>query len=67
MLTAVTAAFMAHTVLHLEPSIVAIVGGLVLLRRFQPDAGEIAKDVEWPTLIFFAGLFVMIGAWSTPE
>ena len=21
-----------------------------------------AKDVEWPTLVFFAGLFVMVGA-----
>ncbi|MCU7731028.1 SLC13 family permease, partial [Actinoplanes sp. KI2] len=26
------------------------------------DAEEVARDVEWPTLIFFAGLFVMVGA-----
>ena len=26
------------------------------------DAGEVARDVEWPTLVFFAGLFVMVGA-----
>lgn len=61
-LTLVTAAFMLHTVLHLEPSVVAIVGGLVLLAASRLDAGEVASDVEWPTLVFFAGLFVMVGA-----
>jgi Na+/H+ antiporter NhaD/arsenite permease-like protein len=61
-LTLVTAAFVLHTVLHLEPSVVAIVGGLVLLAASRLDAEEIARDVEWPTLVFFAGLFVMVGA-----
>ncbi|GAA4727419.1 ArsB/NhaD family transporter [Phytohabitans rumicis] len=61
-LTVVTAAFVLHTVLHLEPSVVALVGGLVLLALSRLDAGEVAKDVEWPTLVFFAGLFVMVGA-----
>jgi Na+/H+ antiporter NhaD/arsenite permease-like protein len=60
-LTVVTAAFVLHTVLGLEPSVVALVGGLVLLAVSRLDAGEVAKDVEWPTLIFFAGLFVMVG------
>lgn len=61
-LTAVTIAFVLHTVLHLEPSVVAIVGGLVLLAASRLDTTEVAKDVEWPTLAFFAGLFVMVGA-----
>jgi Na+/H+ antiporter NhaD/arsenite permease-like protein len=26
------------------------------------DTQEVVKDVEWPTLAFFAGLFVMVGA-----
>jgi Na+/H+ antiporter NhaD/arsenite permease-like protein len=60
-LTVVTAAFVLHTVLHLEPSVVALVGGLVLLAASRLDAEEVAKDVEWPTLVFFAGLFVMVG------
>jgi Na+/H+ antiporter NhaD/arsenite permease-like protein len=58
----VTAAFVLHTVLHLEPSVVALVGGLVLLALSRLDAGEVARDVEWPTLVFFAGLFIMVGA-----
>jgi Na+/H+ antiporter NhaD/arsenite permease-like protein len=61
-LTAVTAAFVLHTVLHLEPAVVALVGGLVLLAASRLSAESVAKDVEWPTLVFFAGLFVMVGA-----
>lgn len=60
-LGAVTAAFVLHTVLHLEPSVVALVGGLVLLAASRLDVTDVAKDVEWPTLVFFAGLFVMVG------
>ena len=58
----VLVAFVLHPVLHLEPSVVAIVGGLVLLALSRLDAQEVARDVEWPTLVFFAGLFVMVGA-----
>ncbi len=61
-LTAVTVAFVLHTALHLEPSVVALVGGLVLLALSRLDPEEVAREVEWPTLIFFAGLFVMVGA-----
>jgi Na+/H+ antiporter NhaD/arsenite permease-like protein len=45
-----------------DPAIVGITGGLVLLALSRLDAAEVAKDVEWPTLLFFAGLFVMVGA-----
>ncbi|GAA1382601.1 SLC13 family permease [Catellatospora chokoriensis] len=61
-LAVVLAAFMLHSVLHLEPSVVATVGGLMLLAASRLDPDEIARDVEWHTLIFFAGLFIMVGA-----
>ncbi|MEU0546211.1 ArsB/NhaD family transporter [Micromonospora sp. NPDC005979] len=61
-LGAVLLAFSLHTVLHLEPSVVAILGGLLLLALSRLDAEDVAKDVEWPTLVFFAGLFIMVGA-----
>jgi Na+/H+ antiporter NhaD/arsenite permease-like protein len=61
-LALVTVAFALHSVLHLEPSVVAIVGGLVLLGLSRLDAEAVAKDVEWATLLFFAGLFIMVGA-----
>ncbi|WP_144127271.1 SLC13 family permease [Catellatospora sichuanensis] len=61
-LAVVLAAFVLHSVLHLEPAVVAIVGGLLLLAASRLDPDEIARDVEWHTLIFFAGLFIMVGA-----
>ena len=61
-LALVTVAFVLHTVLHLAPSVIALVGGLVLLAASRLDATEVAGDVEWPTLVFFAGLFVMVGS-----
>jgi Na+/H+ antiporter NhaD/arsenite permease-like protein len=61
-LALVLAAFTLHTVLHLEPAVVAIVGGLILLAVSRLDPDEVATDVEWHTLVFFAGLFIMVGA-----
>ncbi|MGA8114780.1 MAG: ArsB/NhaD family transporter [Actinocatenispora sp.] len=65
-LGAVMVAFVAHPVLGLEPSVVALLGGLLLFavataRPFRIPAADIVRDVEWPTLAFFAGLFVMVG------
>jgi Na+/H+ antiporter NhaD/arsenite permease-like protein len=61
-LSAVTLAFVLHAAVHLEPAVVALVGGLVLLAASRLDPEDVARDVEWPTLLFFAGLFVMVGA-----
>jgi Na+/H+ antiporter NhaD/arsenite permease-like protein len=61
-LAVVLVAFVLHTVLDLEPSVVALLGGLLLLALSRLDPGEVARDVEWPTLVFLAGLFVMVGA-----
>lgn len=60
-LAAVTAAFMLHALVRLDASVVAITGGLLLLAASRLDADEIAKDVEWHTLVFFVGLFIMVG------
>lgn len=61
-LAAVLVAFGLHSVVGLEPSVVALLGGLLLLAVSRLPATDVAKDVEWPTLVFFAGLFVMVGA-----
>ncbi|MFE6856866.1 SLC13 family permease, partial [Streptomyces sp. NPDC057674] len=54
--------FVLHTALHLEPSVVAISGGLALLAVSRLNTKEVVADVEWETLAFFTGLFVMVGA-----
>ncbi|MFB9684272.1 SLC13 family permease [Amycolatopsis plumensis] len=61
-LLAVFAAFVGHSLIHVEPSVVALLGAgvLVLLSRVEPR--DYLAGVEWETLLFFAGLFVMIGA-----
>jgi Na+/H+ antiporter NhaD/arsenite permease-like protein len=60
-LAMVTAALVLHTALHLEPSVISLLGGLLLLALSRLDPDAVAKDVEWPTLAFFAGLFIMVG------
>lgn len=61
-LSIVIAAFVLHGVLHLEPSVIAMMGAglLVLISKLKPE--QFARDVEWGTLVFFAGLFIMVGA-----
>lgn len=59
-LAGVIAGFSLHSVLHLEPSIVALVGAGVMVLVSRPDVPAVLRDVEWPTLVFFMGLFVMV-------
>ncbi|MCB5908618.1 SLC13 family permease [Streptomyces pinistramenti] len=57
----VVAGFVLHPVLHMEPSIVALLGAGLLVAVSSVETGDVLKEVEWPTLAFFAGLFIMIG------
>ncbi|GAA1671572.1 ArsB/NhaD family transporter [Nonomuraea maheshkhaliensis] len=61
-LALVMAAFVLHPVLHYEPSVVAVLGAGVLVAATRVTAEEAIREVEWPTLVFFAGLFVMVGS-----
>ena len=61
-LALVLAAFVLHPVLHYSPSVVALLGAGVLVAATRVTARESLAEVEWPTLVFFAGLFVMVGA-----
>ncbi|WP_329272486.1 ArsB/NhaD family transporter [Streptomyces pseudovenezuelae] len=60
-LVLVVAGFVLHPVLHYEPSVVALLGAGLLIAVSTVETGEILQEVEWPTLAFFAGLFIMIG------
>ncbi|MEU6719365.1 ArsB/NhaD family transporter [Nonomuraea sp. NPDC046802] len=61
-LALVLAAFVLHPVLHYAPSVVALLGAGVLVAVTRVSAEQAVAEVEWPTLVFFAGLFVMVGA-----
>lgn len=58
----VFAAFILHSVIHVAPSVVALIGAGVLVVISGLDRSDYLSGVEWETLLFFAGLFVMIGA-----
>jgi Na+/H+ antiporter NhaD/arsenite permease-like protein len=57
----VTAGFLVHTLLHYDPAVVALVGAGLLVGLSGLRVEELARDVEWETLVFFAGLFIMVG------
>ena len=61
-LVAVFAAFIGHSVLHIEPSVVALLGAGILILISRLEQRDYLASVEWETLLFFAGLFVMVGA-----
>ena len=61
-LTLVIVAFVLHSVLHLEPSVIAMIGAGVLVMISNLKPAEFARDVEWGTLVFFGALFIMVGA-----
>ena len=61
-LALVMIAFSLHTVLHLDASMVAMLGAgaTVLVSRTTPE--EFLEEVEWATLAFFMALFVLVGS-----
>jgi len=54
-------AFFLHSLLHLEPAVVALTGATVMLLVAADDVESALERVEWSTLFFFLGLFVMVG------
>jgi Na+/H+ antiporter NhaD/arsenite permease-like protein len=60
-LAATLVGFMLHGALGYEPGTVALAGAalLLLLSRLEPH--DVLREVEWTTLFFFIGLFIMVG------
>ena len=52
--------FIIHGTLNIEPSIIALSGAGILMIVAKSRPEHILKQVDWSTLIFFAGLFVII-------
>ncbi len=56
------AGFCVHERLGLMPATIALAGAALLLLIDQPDLEQVLHEIEWPTLLFFIGLFVMVSA-----
>jgi len=52
--------FLFHGVLHLEPATIALAGAVVLMLLARESPDEALREVEWPTLFFFIGLFMLV-------
>jgi Na+/H+ antiporter NhaD/arsenite permease-like protein len=61
-LAVVLAGFVLHGMLHFQPATIALFGaGLLLLLSRTHEPHHILAEVEWPTIFFFIGLFVIVG------
>ena len=54
--------FLTHDITHIATCIIAFIGASVLLLFENPE--ETFREVEWNTIFFFIGLFVIIGAFE---
>ena len=54
--------FVTHDVTHIPAYVFAVAGAAFLLLFENPK--EIYKDVEWLTIFFFVGLFIIIGGFE---
>ncbi|MDD6191066.1 MAG: ArsB/NhaD family transporter [Firmicutes bacterium] len=57
----VALAFILHDALHLMTSIIALSCAAIMILIGKQDVEETVHDVEWPTIVFFAFLFVVVG------
>jgi Na+/H+ antiporter NhaD/arsenite permease-like protein len=58
----VLAGFFFGRSVDIEPGIVALAGGLLTALVCRSDIHKVIMKVEWTTLVFFIGLFMLVGA-----
>jgi Na+/H+ antiporter NhaD/arsenite permease-like protein len=59
---AVLIGFITSPVIHLAPSLVAMLGAGILVLVSRLEQADYLSHVEWDTLLFMVGLFIMVGA-----
>lgn len=53
--------FVTQTITKMSPGVVAVFMAMVLFTISRVDVEEMLEEVEWSTLLFFAGLFILVG------
>ena len=68
LLAIINVGFCIHSLIHLEPATIALLGASSFMlighaRRKPDDAEELTylAEVEWKTIFFFIGLFILVG------
>jgi len=54
--------FITQTITHLPPGVVAISMGIFLVLYTKSDIEKVLEEIEWTTLMFFVGLFILVGS-----
>lgn len=60
-LALIIALFFTHHRLHMYPAFAAFVGLAVALVLLRPSPDKLFREVNWSVLVFFAGLFIIVG------
>jgi Na+/H+ antiporter NhaD/arsenite permease-like protein len=53
--------FFLHGALHYQAGTIAVFGAVTLLLVSRIDPHDVLADVEWSTIFFFVGLFIVVG------
>ncbi len=53
--------FAAEIFDHMPPGVVALSGATILIVWVRPDMHRMLREVDWTTLLFFIGLFIVVG------
>ncbi|MBA2518262.1 MAG: ArsB/NhaD family transporter [Chloroflexia bacterium] len=53
--------FILHGALHYQAGTIAMFGAILLLLLSRVDLHDVLAEVEWPTIFFFIGLFIVVG------
>ena len=61
MIGVVVVGFSLHGVLHIESAVIALSAAALLMLIGRQSVDKVIDDVEWPTIAFFVGLFVVVG------
>jgi Na+/H+ antiporter NhaD/arsenite permease-like protein len=58
----VVVVLVTHHITHLSVAICALTGALIALLAGGPKMGKVLEKIDYPTITFFAGLFIIVGA-----
>jgi Na+/H+ antiporter NhaD/arsenite permease-like protein len=61
MIGLVAVGFSLHGVLHIESAVIALSAAAILMLIGRQNIDEVIDGVEWPTIGFFVGLFIVVG------
>ncbi len=56
--------FLLHSIIHADAAVIAITGAtvLMLIAMKEHEIADVFAHIEWITIFFFAGLFVLVGS-----